>query len=192
MGDSPVERDTKEEEEEEELDFHELLPHLCIGNVVTARNADALTARGITHVINVASEHPNFHPEKFEYLRVALLDNPKQPLTKHFDPVISFIDKVAESSGKVYIHCNAGSSRSGALAVAYIMKTNTWSYADTYKYAKDIRRKIKPNAGFRRELRTFQGTLGLGVPDPSAEETAEEEQEIADFEFAERLQRGEV
>ena len=53
---------------------------------------------------------------------IAAQDVPSFNLGKFFSKGISFIEKHIKNTN-VFVHCMAGVSRSGAMVVAYIMKT---------------------------------------------------------------------
>lgn len=53
------------------------------------------------------------------------------------------------------VHCTQGISRSGAVIVAYLMRTLRLPYSDALSLARASRRLITPNGGFEKQLRIW-------------------------------------
>ena len=68
---------------------------------------------------------------------------------------LKFISTVIEEGGCVLVHCQAGMSRSGAIAVAYLMKTQNLSYADALASVKQARRCVAPNGNFEQQIKKY-------------------------------------
>ncbi|KAL4778059.1 protein-tyrosine phosphatase-like protein [Aspergillus varians] len=60
------------------------------------------------------------------------------------------------TGGRVLVHCSQGISRSGAVVVAYIMRSLFIPYADALALARVSRRLITPNVGFEWQLRIWE------------------------------------
>ncbi len=58
-------------------------------------------------------------------------DMPAFDLSRFFDRIIDFIE-TARKETNVLVHCFAGVSRSATAVIAYLMKTNNWSYIKSY------------------------------------------------------------
>ena len=101
-----------------------------------------------------AAELPKAHEAnpKFTYLQLPLADNTHFPLDKYLPEGLSFIESAVESGGRVLLHCAAGSSRSGSMAIAYKMKKRKLSYEQAEKEIKEIRPIVLPNPGFTEVL----------------------------------------
>ena len=67
-----------------------------------------------------------------------------------------FIEEVKNSGGCVLVHCNAGVSRSAAVAIYYVMKFKKFSYDEAYSSVKTKRESIRPNDGFITQLKQMQ------------------------------------
>ena len=48
----------------------------------SAKDAIGLQELGVTHVLNSCSQLPNFHPNKFVYLKIDMLDDPSTPIVQ--------------------------------------------------------------------------------------------------------------
>ncbi|XP_073419493.1 protein phosphatase Slingshot homolog 3 isoform X3 [Dendrobates tinctorius] len=60
----------------------------------------------------------------------------------------------------VLVHCKMGVSRSASTVIAYAMKEYEWTFEEALKHVKGRRSIVQPNAGFLRQLQTYQGILG--------------------------------
>ena len=88
------------------------------------------------------------------------------------------------SGGKIFIHCQAGVSRSATIVIAYIMTMEHKRLADAYEFAhvvgvcafsesyflhsfvKSKRLVVSPNLGFMGQLIKYERTLFPDLPDP--------------------------
>jgi hypothetical protein len=62
-----------------------------LGNIFDAQNLDRLTQNSITHIINCTPDLPLYWENKYQYMRIDVLDLPSQNIRKHFDQAIDFI-----------------------------------------------------------------------------------------------------
>ena len=102
-----------------------------------------------------------------------LLDRPSCPLLPLLGPALEFASTAIAKGGVVFAHCHAGSSRSGAVVCAYLMKADGLTFADAFARTRACRSNVKPNAGFRAHLRAFQDSLGGCVEPAVVPELAE-------------------
>lgn len=65
------------------------------------------------------------------------------------------------------VHCNAGISRSAAIAIAYVMAEQSQPLADAYSFVKSKRPVISPNLDFMGELHQFEKTLSTSAVHPT-------------------------
>lgn len=104
---------------------------------------------GITHILNCASVICKvYHPDKFKYRCLWLLDGREEDVSCLFYDVIDFIEGAREENGRVFIHCQQGVSRSSAMTIAYLMWKLGKGYAETHSEVKKRRNVSNPNAGF--------------------------------------------
>lgn len=138
-----------------DLQIGQVLPGLYIGSQDAAADSRLLQARGVTHVVNAAAATvPNFQEGNgVTYLPLQLLDLPEFTLTRDtVNHVCDFIDTALSSGGAVFVHCNAGISRSGALVVAYLILRRGMNLAGALEKARAARSLVRPNDGFMRQL----------------------------------------
>ena len=96
----------------------EFLPNVFISNEGYARSAEAY---GFKNVISVMKNHPQFSENVLHFV-VPIDDRIDQDIGKFFDSTFEFIESALARNEKVLIHCAAGISRSGSIAIAYIMR----------------------------------------------------------------------
>ncbi len=121
---------------------------IYLGNEDGQREKLKLKELGVTHILNCAAYLENFHPESFVYLNLEMDDSLTENLSKFLPQAFKFI----EESEIVYIHCQAGISRSASIVIAYIMWKHKLSYENSYEMVKQARKRISPNSGFIKQL----------------------------------------
>jgi hypothetical protein len=184
---------------EARLAVDEIVPgQLFLGGKRGAADLEALRARGVTHVVNCTSllhegALEDFHSDTLEYHRLPLIDRPQCLLLPLLPAALEWAQAAVAGGGVVYAHCNAGSSRSGAFAVAFVMQAQRMTYADALAAVRECRPSVALNAGLAAHLRAFQQSVdGLPPAAPlSAEELQADAQEFADAAMVERMNRGE-
>lgn len=143
-----------------------LVPYLSViledwlfqGRGDQANNTKILNNIGITHVVNISTEHHRATPD-IRYLNILLDDDANSQLRDYFDEIADFAEEGRTSEGKVLIHCNMGISRSSAGTLAYIMKYQQVSLLDGFKCLR-LRRPISsPNRGFLKQLGDYEHYL---------------------------------
>jgi protein-tyrosine phosphatase len=129
-----------------------ILPSLYLGSDVEARNLKYLQSLGITHIVNCAYELKSYHPSKFKYLELKMLDDDVQDVKFVFSKALEFIHSALISGNKVFVHCFAGVSRSVSLIIYYLMMVRRMPFKTAYAYVKAKRSIIDPGTGFKKQL----------------------------------------
>ena len=137
--------------------LQEIIPGICITNYFGSRNLKALNDGNITHVVVCADELAEMFPAKFSYLKLAgLSDNTTTSLSDHLKQALPWIDRAVSHDGRVLVHCAAGSSRSDAVLVAYLMWSQHMTLEESLALARKGRPIIHPNPGFIAQLQKFE------------------------------------
>jgi protein-tyrosine phosphatase len=132
-------------------ELQEICPRVFISNFFGAKNKKKLEANRITHVLVCAAELPFPFEDSYTYLRLDLADDTHRKLP--FSAAFDFIRTALEHpDNHVLVHCAAGSSRSGAICVGWLMKSKGWSCQLALENAQKIRPLISPNPGFMEQL----------------------------------------
>uniref|UniRef100_A0A8B9Z167 protein-tyrosine-phosphatase n=1 Tax=Buteo japonicus TaxID=224669 RepID=A0A8B9Z167_9AVES len=112
----------------------EILPFLYLGSAYHASRKDMLDALGITALINVSANCPNHFEGHYQYKSIPVEDNHKAD-----------INSVKNDGGRVFVHCQAGISRSATICLAYLMRTNRVKLDEAFEFVKQRRSIISPN-----------------------------------------------
>ena len=141
-----------------DLQVGRVCDHLFIGSQDVANDVSLLSRYGITDVLNVAAVANCQYPG-VNYLVVAILDLPEEPLRDHFRQCFDFIDQGIQRKSSVLVHCNAGISRSVSIIVAYLMYRFKWSLDKALLAVKNARPSAQPNPGFLKQLLVYEQYL---------------------------------
>lgn len=140
-----------------------ILPHLFLGAKKDAEDPDLLKRLGITSVLNVTPDCPNYNSNTpgFRYKQLPVYDTWHQNIAQFFDEAYDFIDAAASdtSIGSTLVHCSAGISRSATIVIAYLMRKNGLSLHAAYSHVKSLRPAISPNLDFMGHLLSLERVL---------------------------------
>lgn len=70
--------------------------------------------------------------------------------------ILPILDKKLKEGKNIYIHCEAGISRSPTIVVAYLMEYFYYSLEEAISYIKLFRPQIYPNCGFKSLLQIIE------------------------------------
>ena len=141
-------------------------PGLWIGAASAAANLEWLRATGITHVVNVASEVPDYHAGELTYHSMRLRDSTDDmvPMMKALPAAHAFVDAALASGGAVLVHCRMGLSRSAAVTASYGMQRGV-PLKDALAALTAGRHGFSLNFAFKAMLELLQqkhaGTAGM-------------------------------
>lgn len=125
--------------------------NLFLSDWKAASNLSTLQELEITKIISIGNEKEFdfyiFHDE-IEYLKIYLDDNEEANITLYFDKINKII---AETDGKILIHCQKGISCSVAIIISYLMSKGM-NYEEAFQKIKKLRPYVKPNSGFIKQL----------------------------------------
>lgn len=146
-------------------ELQEISPRVFIGSFFSVRKTKLLRDAGITHVLNVTHDLPFPATESgVSCCRIGFSDDatrvvlPLQQCLLHIDTVLQ-----ESPQHRVVVHCAAGSSRSGAIVVAWVMQKKKCSLDEALKEVQALRPVVLPNPGFMEQLKDFEEKLQKGV-----------------------------
>ncbi|KAF9972151.1 hypothetical protein BGZ65_009990 [Modicella reniformis] len=123
------------------------------GELVSEEQISELESLGIKRVLNMAINcDDELWIQRFGkegYLKVGLRDHVDQDLENGLGEAIKFI---ASSKEPVYVHCQAGKSRSVATVIGYLILERRWALKKAYDLVVERRRIMSPNIGFVSQL----------------------------------------
>ncbi|XP_020824822.1 dual specificity protein phosphatase 1 [Phascolarctos cinereus] len=137
----------------------EILPFLYLGSAYHASRKDMLDALGITALINVSANCPNHFEDHYQYKSIPVEDNHKADISSWFNEAIDFIDSIKNAGGRVFVHCQAGISRSATICLAYLMRANRVKLDEAFEFVKQRRSIISPNFSFMGQLLQFESQV---------------------------------
>ncbi len=82
--------------------------HFLLGSKKDAGNLDLLNKLGVSHVLNVAQQVPNYFPNHFLYLKIPLVDSSEINVVECVQSVVMFLSHIEAINGRVLIHCISG------------------------------------------------------------------------------------
>ena len=119
----------------------------------------AIDQYNIKCLITATANEPPIEFPNVTNLKIEIEDTPSAEIGPHFDKCIEFIEKTSQNGGCTLVHCRAGISRSASICIAYMMKTRNMTLKQAYRYVKQRRDIIHPNAGFFRQLIAYEESL---------------------------------
>ena len=139
-------------------EYQEFDENVFITNYFGAKDLKKLEKNNITHILVCANELPKAHERtgKFTYHQLPIADNTHSPIQNYFKESIEFIENAVNGGGRVLVHCAAGSSRSGTIAIAYKMKKRSIPYVEAHAHLVQLRPIVQPNPGFAEVLQAFK------------------------------------
>ena len=170
----------------EMVDAAEILPHLVMGNLASARNTGFLRGKHVAYVLDLttegevpaASREGSFLRELgIQHLHVEIEDDEDEEILGHFDTCFEFINKAASKTKNtaeekkkrhsgpgtqhktVLVHSNYGLSRTSAIVLGYLIKEKGWSLREAHEHLRKCHTAAKPNDGFVVQLLHYEQDL---------------------------------
>lgn len=159
-------------------------PFLYIGAARNADNKSELLRNHITDILNVSEEASNpfvrcrsgcqctrsgigcngstspMLPPLFTYHQVPLRDGDGPSFLDALEQCTRILDDVrASSTRRILVHCVAGMSRSGSIALGYMMRTSCWSLRHAFEDISSRWPLIRPNAAYIEQLQHYEAHL---------------------------------
>lgn len=116
---------------------------LYLGNAQVAKDTPFLQEFGFQAVLSVGGGKSGEKPG-FIFKHVGVKDCSDDPLLPHFGPCCDFIkDQLANSIGRVLVHCRAGVHRSPCVLAAFLIREQGASVEDALKIVKASRASVR-------------------------------------------------
>ena len=141
---------------------------LFLGSGQDASNAEKLREHGVTHIVNVADDVENFHPNQFVYCNLNVTDfGGDAGISRVFDQAANFIRKATLTSGEpvaekgpgILVHCANGSNRSSTVVIACLIILQGLDLKTALDTVKKAHRKTHPLGDNRKQLMEFERRL---------------------------------
>ena len=139
---------------------------LFLGSGQDASNMERLREHGVTHIVNVADDVKNFHPEQFVYCNLDVTDfGGDLGISRVFDRAAEFVRENALTSGSestFLVHCANGSNRSSTVVIALLMILQGLDLKTAFDTVKRAHQKTAPLMDNRKQLMDFERRLYPG------------------------------
>lgn len=134
-----------------------LVEGLWIGNALNAANHSFLKREGITGIINVTPEVPNFYENDITYCNIVVRDDLDDDMeVRMYEQTATFIESEIRKGGQVLVHCFVGRSRSVAICCYYMMTRLRFNFQSSYRHISNLRPHSKMNQNFAQKLLTLE------------------------------------
>jgi len=144
------------------VNFSQVTDNLFIGDCFAADDHALLKKHEITHVVCALKLLKPNYAEGITPLYIEVNDSSDEDLGQHFEEIYEFMDNAIENeTGKVYVHCAAGVSRSSTCLISYLMKKKNWKFAKTKHFVTQRHITTYPNEGFTKQLLEWEKKLEL-------------------------------
>ncbi|KAJ1527410.1 hypothetical protein ONE63_007392 [Megalurothrips usitatus] len=144
-----------------DLQVAEILPsHLYLGSQDVTQDAELIKKHGITHILSLGVRVPSLpHCPNLSYNFVPALDLPDESIDTILCTTLPLMEEILRKGGCLYVHCNAGVSRSPTVVIAYLIAHRGLSYGEASALVKERRPSTNPNPGFVKQLLAFEDKL---------------------------------
>ena len=135
---------------------------LYLGSGRMASEMEALKSKNITHILNVADDVPNFHPDSFIYCNLSVGDfGTDAGISRVFGTAHEFITNARDASptNRIFVHCAAGVNRSVTVVIAMLMLLDKLTLKEAWAIVRSKRKSACPLSDNIRELIKFEEKL---------------------------------
>jgi hypothetical protein len=148
------------------LDYDWITPRIALGALIESKyDAHELIVQGVSHVVNMCMgkhDDPYFTGTDVALAYYGIFDgeNEEGVGVSRIRSAIDFISEAIDKhpQHKVYVHCAAGISRSAAVMVGYLMRTEEMTMSQALRHVREIRPCVNPHpAHLISLLEIFQG-----------------------------------
>ncbi|KAL7720178.1 protein-tyrosine-phosphatase [Entamoeba marina] len=138
----------------------QILPNLFLTNRTSAQNHLTYEDYNIGAVLSLTTNTANY-PDGVESKHIHIQDSFFFLIQPYLEESVEFITEMMKKNLNVLVHCEIGLSRSASAVIAYLMKSNKWTFKESLLYVKERRELVCPNPGFIMQLYEYQSYLGI-------------------------------
>ena len=133
-----------------------VLPYLSFGSRAVAESESTLRNLGITHIFSVVGPPKIRFPDIIYEFVVDIRDRDTQPILDEILDADEFITNARRDGGVVYVHCEAGISRSTTIVMGHLMLGMGMSFEEALELVQFDRPIAVPNPGFCAQLKLLE------------------------------------
>jgi protein-tyrosine phosphatase len=131
--------------------IQKLCKNIYVGNLLGSIDYKLLKDNNIKRVVQIIEYSETPFQDNILYLPIVIEDSNESDISIFFDEFIKFTN----CEENVFIHCQHGSSRTGAFSIVYLMVNYNMSFQEALNFARDVRPCINPNTGFKEQILTW-------------------------------------
>jgi hypothetical protein len=147
-----------------DFSYSAIEPDLYIGGRVEAPPPGTTTVLSLT-------PNPDPYPAA-HYQWSPIQDAAPAPSLAWLRQQVDFVAAQRRAGERVFVHCDAGVSRSGLVVAAYLMELHRWRRDEALAFIRTHRAVVHPNAAFMVLLQEWEESLGLSPPSTRPHEPA--------------------
>lgn len=135
---------------------------LWIGCALGAEFIDRIENLGAIVSLSSARDRAYRYPPPCKSVRrhhVEIEDSPQADMLQHIKETARFMHETICAEKAVYVHCQAGLSRSVTIVMAYLIRYQRVSLCQAYMIIKCARPIACPNGAFCRQLREWEAAV---------------------------------
>lgn len=136
--------------------INKVADNVYIGNKCAGNDPILLKKYNITKMIKCDTSEIPVLIDGISTKVIPIGDNPNSEIKEYFDDCIKMINNAILNKQTILVHCDAGSSRSASIIIAWIMHDKKIDFISAYKILKHIRPCIEPNEGFVSQLKSLK------------------------------------
>lgn len=126
---------------------------------------EQLKAKGITHVLQLGTNHVTMspsHADELTYLCIEIHDKDEVDLIKALrkHKALKFMDAAIQYPNTLLVHCQMGMSRSATTVIVYLMLKEGLTFWDALVQTVSARPVVSPNPGFCRQAKAIEKCKG--------------------------------
>ena len=133
--------------------MEQVAPCLYIGGLDDAGDTEALVTHNITAVLKLTHSDPETpYPEAVTVSDHPMFDGPRNDF-ENFQAAVDRLTTFLKAGDTVLVHCSAGSSRSGAVAVAALARQENVSIDAELARIQDQKSDVEPHPTLLKHAR---------------------------------------
>jgi|SRR6056300_1594578 len=113
--------------------YHEIIPHLFLGNQLATFNAEHLK---IDVIISIGAQSKN---NNIQNIHFSLRDDKTLIIENELTTITNLIHELLESNKRILIHCKSGINRAPSFVLAYLCMYKNMTINEGIDYIKSLR-----------------------------------------------------
>lgn len=148
-------------------EWHWITEDIALGSYPLDGVLNELLESGITAIISMRMDEPDYDPSLFDESLALLVEDGKPYPFETLAYGLTFLHRVLTEGHKVYVHCFAGISRSAFFVASYLMLRDNIEFAEAVARVRSARDKSRPHPALWsdeliRQLRENKARILLG------------------------------